>query len=281
MRKIIFLLIISSTINSCALNFEQKAYNFDNFRETPLWELAQAVRADNANDVKRIVKDKKLKIDLKDPTFNQTLLVLAIENHKKNAFVELLNAGANPNELVGNPQDSTPFINGIWNVDDCDLYYIENMLKHGANPNLEIQNPKPDYYFANSFPLLVAIGQNDNNANDCLNLIKLLVNNGADINCCYKEPGSDICRGVLAKALLSRSMETLKYFVIEKKINIPDTVEILGEIEKSTQQAYGLKEILNTEEYQFEDFESDGHKYDRSKERRIKNEILDYLQKNK
>lgn len=279
MKRIISIIILSFTINSCGFNLEQKQYNFDNFKETPLWELAQAVRDDNPNEVIKITKNKKLQIDLKDPIYEQTLLVLAIENDKKNAFLELLNAGANPNELVGNPKYSTPFTQGIWNVNDCELFYIENMLKHGANPNLEIKNPRPEYYFENSFPLLVAIGQNDNNSNDCLNLIKLLVNHGADINCCYQELDSDICTGVLRQSLTMRSMETLKYFVIEKKITIPDTVTILGEINKSTQEAYGLREILNTEDYQFEDFESEGHKYDRSKQRKIRQEILDYLDK--
>lgn len=215
MKKIYLIFTLGLALNSCGFNLEQEFYNFDNFKGTSLWELAQAVRADDANEVREILKENKLEIDLKDAYYNQTLLALSIQNEKRNAFLELLKAGANPNELVGSPKDASPFIYAIWNVRNCDLFYVETMLKHGANPNLEIKNPQPESYFANSFPLLVAIGNND--SYNCLDLVKLLVDNGADINCCYQEPSSDICNGVLSAALTSNSMETLKYFVVEKR----------------------------------------------------------------
>lgn len=278
MKKIYLLFTLSLALNSCGFNLEQKYYSFDNFKETSLWELAQAVRADNKSEIKAILKSKKLNLDLKEPKFQQTLLALAIQNNKRNAFLELLNEGANPNELVGNPKDATPFIYGIQNVENCDLFYVENMLKHGANPNLEIKNPKPEYYFQNSFPLLVAIG---NQINRCLDLIKLLVDNGADINCCYKQPYSELCTGVIAEAITFDDMEVLKYFVIEKNITIPDTVIIIGELDKSTQEAYGLIKILTSKDYRYEDFERDGKKYDRSQMRKTRDEILKYLEKNK
>jgi hypothetical protein len=280
MKNIYLIFILSLVLNSCGF-LEQDNYSFDNFKETSLWELAQAVRANNATEVKTILKDKKLNIDLKESKFNQTLLALAIQNEKRDAFLELLNCGANPNELIGFPIDATPFMYGIQNVENCNLFYVESMLKHGANPNLEIKNPNPGYYFQNSLPLLAAIGKNDNNSNDCLNLIKLLVDNGADINCCYKQSNSELCKGVLAEALTLNSMETLKYFVIEKKITIPDTVIILGEVDKSTQQAFGLKEILNSEDYKFEDFEDELGKHDNSRLRKSRDEILKYLETSK
>lgn len=279
MKKIVLMFSLFSVLNSCGFNLEQDSYSFDNFKQTPLWDLAKAVRADDANKVKQILEEKKLEIDLKDPKYKQTLLVLAIQNDKRNAFLQLLNAGANPNELVGDPQDSTPFINGIWNVKDCDLYYVENMLKHGANPNLEIKNPQHEFYFENSFPLLVAIKKNGIYTKDCLDLIKLLVDNGADVNCCYKQSYSKICEGVLAESLTANSMETLKYFVIEKKVAIPDTVIILGGLKKSTEEVYSLKEILKSKNYRYEDFEREGKKFDRSQLRKIRDEIIEYLEK--
>ncbi|MES2410098.1 MAG: hypothetical protein V4535_01505 [Bacteroidota bacterium] len=279
MKKIVLILCLTSVLYSCAFNLEQDGFNFDNFKETPLWELAKAVRSDDASEIKRILKNNKLEIDLKEPKYYQTLLELAIQNHKRNAFLELLKSGASPNELLGNPQDATPFIDAIWDVENCDLFYVENMLMHGANPNLEIKNPKPGYYFQNRFPLLVAIGINDGNGNDCLPLIRLLVDNGANINYCYKQSFSDICEGVITESLRSSSMETLKYFVVEKKIAIPDTVIIYGEINKSTQQAYELKEALNSKDYKYEDFEDELGKHDRSQLRKTRDEILEYLNK--
>ncbi len=277
MKKVILLLIFVLTINSCAFNLEKDNYSFNNFEETPLWELAQAVRADDVNEVKEILKNKKTKVDLKDPIYNQTLLALAIQNKKKNAFLELLKAGANPNLLVGE-KDATPFIYGIQNVNNCNLFYVETMLKYGANPNLEIKNPNPEHVFFNSFPLFVAMG---NHTHYCLDLIKLLVDNGANINCCYKQSYSNYCEGVIGVSLTYNDMESLRYFVIEKKITIPDTVIIIGEMNKSTQKAYGLKDVLNLKEYSYEDFKSDSKLVNRAKSRKARNEILDYLDKNK
>jgi ankyrin repeat protein len=162
-------------------------------------------------------------------------------------------------------------------VENCDLFYVEKMLQHGANPNLKIKNPQPENYFQNGLPLLVAIGNRYNGGKECLDLIKLLVDNGADINSCYQQSYSDLCEGVITQSLTSNSMETLKYFVIEKKIIIPDTVVILGEMDRSTQEVYGLKEILNSKDYKYENFERDGKKYDRSRLRKTRDEILEYL----
>lgn len=279
MKRIFLIFLLFFVLNSCGVNLQQDSYNFDNFKETPLWNLAKAVRADNANKVKQILEEGNLEIDFRDPEYKQTLLALAIQNDKRNAFLQLLNEGANPNELVGIPQDSTPFTDGIWNVKDCDLFYVENMLKHGANPNFEIKNPQPEYYFENSFPLLIAVKKNGIYTKDCLELIKLLVDNGADVNCCYKQSNSKICEGVLAESLKSNSMEALKYFVIEKNIAIPDTVIILGGLKKSTEELYSLKEILKSKSYQYEDFEREGKKFDRSQMRKTRDEILEYLDK--
>jgi hypothetical protein len=276
MKKVFFIVVISFALNSCGFNLEKKCYNFDNFKGTALWELAQAVREDNATEVKELLKNKGVIIDFKDPKYNQTLLALAVQNKKPKAFIALLNAGANANALVGNPKDATPFIYGIQTSRGCDFFYVKGMLRHGANPNLEIKNPNPGHVFFNSFPLLVAIGIQ---TNPNLDLIKLLVNNGANTNCCYQQPYSDFCEGVISKSLLLNDMESLKYFIIEKKITIPDTVFIRGELNKSSQEAFGLKAILTSKYYTYQDFERDGQKIDRSELRKTRDEIIAFLNK--
>ncbi len=278
MKKIIVVLNILIVFQSCGFDLEQKAYNFDNFKGTPLWNLAKAVSKDDADEVTSILKNNKLEIDFKDPEYQQTLLALSIQNKKKNAFFALLKAGANPNKLLGNPANATPFIYGIRNVENCDLFYVDSMLQHGADPNLEIKNPNPKYYFADSHPLLASIGNKYNKGTECLELVQVLVANGADINCCYKYSDADICEGVLAKALIQDCIETLKYFIVEKKISIPDTVIIIG-FEKSTQEAYVLRDQLTSKDFKYDDYEIHGQKHDRSKERKTRDEILEYLSK--
>jgi ankyrin repeat protein len=276
MKKIVLFIMFIAVFNSCAS--ELKGFEFSNFENTPISELAKAVRDNDVKLIREIVKSNQLDIDYKEPIYQQTLLTLAIVNRKQEACVELLKAKADPNVLLGSNEDSTPLTEAILHQENCDLFYIESLLKHGANPNLEIISKDEKHFFFNSYPLIVAIGQNDKNGEECLNIIKLLVEYGANINCCNPRPMDEgICEGVIDECLTISSMENLRYFVIEKKIKIPKIVYIRGGINKATQQEYSLTEILNTEDYQFEDFEDETGKVNRSKSRKIRNEILEYL----
>lgn len=274
MKKTVLILIVLIFFTSCAANVEQEKYNFENFRETPLWALAQAVKANQAKDIKRILKSKKLNIDFKDSKYEQTLLALSIQNKKSEAFIELLKAGANPNVFLGKLKDETPLIDAINTTIGCDLFYVDNLLKYGANPNLEIKNPRPSHYFADSFPLISSINVDKN----CLDLVKLLVDNGANINSCYKQGYVKSCDGVIDECLISHNMKALKYFVIEKQIKIPDTLSTVARNENG-QRVYRLKEILRTKDFELIDFEDKklGIKVDKHQDRAYRDEILEYL----
>jgi hypothetical protein len=182
---------------------------------------------------------------------------------------------------VGNLKDATPLINAIRYSKNCNLFYVQSLLEYGAKPNFEIQNPQKGYQFANSFPLLVAINKVDSDGEGCLNLVRLLVDKGANMNCCYKQDYSELCEGVITTSLRAENLQALKYFVIDKNITIPDTVYIYGEINKSTQQVYGLNEVLKSENFLFEDFEDELGKHTFSNERKTRDEILIYLEKKK
>ena len=278
MKQAILFIILIGSLHSCAI--DKRGFEFDNFENTPLWELAKAVRDNDADLIKELVKSNQLDIDYKEPIYQQTLLTLAIVNEKGEAFIELLKVKANPNVLLGVNKDSTPLIEAIIHQENCNLFYIDNLLKKGANPNLEIFPDEEGHYFPNSYPLIVAIRQTDKNGDECLNIIRLLVKYGADINWCNpKSMCESFCEGVIEKCLQLRNMENLRYFVIEKKIEIPKIVYITGGIDKSTQKEYSLTEILNTEDYQFEDFEDESGKHNQSESRKIRNEILDYIKK--
>ncbi len=276
MKKILLLLIVSLYYNACLANFEQERYDFDNFKGTPLWALAQAVRDNDGKEVKLILKSKKIDVDFKDSKFQQTLLALSIQNKKSEAFIELLKAGANTNIFLGKLKDKTPLIVAINTVIGCDLFYVDNLLKFGANPNLEIKNPRSGYYFEDSFPLISSINIDKN----CLNLVKLLVDNGADINCCYKQDFKKSCDGVIDECLLHQNMKALKYFVIQKQIKIPDTLTTVARNEKG-QRVYSLKEILRSKDFELIDFEDKnlGMKFDKHEDRDDRDEILAYLDK--
>lgn len=279
MKKILLLLILSYSLKSCASEYEMPGYRFTNFENTQVWDLAKAVRDDDDGKIKELLKLNKLQIDFKDSKYKQTLLTLSIVNEKKKAFVELLKAGANPNELLGDSKDSTPFMTAIQYQENCDLFYIQTLVKYKADINKKIvsenRNILSDLY---SIPLLASISNSSDNGDECIDTVKFLVDNGADINACILDSDSGLCEGVIARCLLGSSLQTLKYFVIEKKISIPEKVYATGQINPETMKLYSLSEILNSEDFQYEDFtDKDFGFIDKSDLRKAKKEILDYL----
>ncbi len=279
MKNIILAFLVSTVLTSCALG-QSEEYSFSNFKDTPSWDLAKAVSDDDAGKVKEILETTKVDVNYKDPEFQQTLLTLSIVNKRQNAFVALLKGGANPNGLVGEFKDSSPLICAIEHQDNCDTYYIENLLKYKANPNMEIKNPNNGYYFGNSFPLIVAVSQNAHNGESCLSIVKILVDKGADINCCVPDPDSELCEGVISECLTNSSIDILKYFVVDKNINIPDKVYARGEGDKKTMRVYSLSEALDLEDFKFDNVTDEmGIHHDMSKQKQAKNDILIYLKK--
>lgn len=263
---------------SCAR--DAQGFEFENFQNTPIWALAKAVKENDVESIRKFAKQEKINIDYKEPKYNQTLLALAIVNQKKEAFVELLKADANPNILLGSTMDSSPLTEAIIHQSNCDLFYIETLLRFGADPNLKIA-PKSVGYFSNGYPLLTACSHNiTESGSNCLDAIKLLVRYGADINCCNPVPeNKGLCEGVLYFCLSSQNMEALRYFVVDQKIKIPDVVYITGSIDFASREKYSLSEILNTEDFEFEDFQDELGQHTFTNDRKNKNEIVLYLKR--
>ncbi|UPT70289.1 MAG: ankyrin repeat domain-containing protein [Flavobacterium sp. JAD_PAG50586_2] len=190
-----------------------------------------------------------------------------------------MKSGANPNVLLGESKDSTPFMNAIQYQENCDLFYIQTLVKFKADINKKIvsenRNILSDLY---SIPLLAAISKFSHKRHECLETVKFLVDSGADINACIEDSASGVCEGVISRCLHGNSLKALKYFVIEKKISIPEKVYVVGQINPKTMKIYGLSEALNSKKFQYEDFTD---KYtgfvDRSDLRNSKEEILNYL----
>ncbi|MEC4050936.1 hypothetical protein OX284_015980 [Flavobacterium sp. SUN046] len=278
MKTVILILIISVFNQSCAQNNIPNRYDFDNFKNTPLWSLAQSIRNDNINEMYKIIKATNQNVDFKEPNYQQTLLALAIYNNKPNTFIELLKIGANPNIILGEDNDTSPLICAINTIEECNVFYVENLLKYGANPNMQIMNPKKGYSFRNSFPLIRSINRDKR----CLNMIKLLVDNGADINCCYKQDFLNYCEGVIDECLMFQNMAALKYFVIEKNIKIPDSIFIYA-TNKKNERVYNLLDILRSKEFALDDFEDEQlkMKFNFEKRRKDRDEIIEFLKKKK
>lgn len=56
------------------------------FKNTPVWELAQAVQNDNIKKIKEIVSKQDINLDYQEPRFGSTLLMLSIMNEQFKSF---------------------------------------------------------------------------------------------------------------------------------------------------------------------------------------------------
>jgi hypothetical protein len=189
-------------------------------------------------------------------------LALSIPNKKDNAFIALLTSGANPNAFLGLSNDSTPLLCSIENQENCEVFYFENLLTHGADPNLSpIDTLRGS---DNRYPIMRVISYNADNGEDCLNMVRLLVEHGADMKVCMQSEITEICEGVLTECLRFKSMQMLRYFVIEKRIDIPQIVAA------SWDKKYNLKEYLLTDKFKFESPGQQDY-------RKIRDEIIQFL----
>lgn len=272
MRNRFLLLMIGFFMNSCAQDVSMPGYRFDNFKGTSNLDLAKAIQHDEIEKVREILKKKENDLDLKDPFYNQTLLALTIVNKKEDAFIELLNHGANPNEICGNNNEFTPFLHSIDFSENCNSFYIEQLLIHGADINKEIKYIDRNGVLKQEIPIFHAINKSRDNGDECIDLVKFFVNNGANLNVCYQNPMTDLCEGIIYNCLYSKSIDLLKYFVIEKKIAIPKIVYTKGSIDKSNVDKYTLIQILETSDYDFDDI---------PELKKSKDEVLIYLRNKK
>ena len=97
MKFFLIIMIFFCYLNSgCSQNFGP-GYSFELFKNTPNWELAKAVKNENEKEIIKLIKQKKVDINLQEPHFGNTLLLLAIGNDKLIATKVLLEAGADVN----------------------------------------------------------------------------------------------------------------------------------------------------------------------------------------
>ena len=177
------------------------------FQSTPVWELAEAVKAGDIKKIKEEVLQKKVSVDYQESRFGQTLLMLAIFNSEYDSAKTLLELGANPN-LHDTYKGETAVIVAAGNDDPK---YLKLVLDYKGNPN-SIENVFSD-----------PNGKMDQSRNSALtkavlpsimgkkNLekVKLLVSAGADIN--YTKKG--IIQTALAEALIQEQIDIALYLI--------------------------------------------------------------------
>src|SRR5215471_19460713 len=96
--KRIFLLVFWVITMLCSCQGQRgPGYDFGLFDKTPNEELAKAVEREDTHKIKEILDKKYTDVNLQEPKFGNTLLMLAVGNDKLKSATVLLEGGANVN----------------------------------------------------------------------------------------------------------------------------------------------------------------------------------------
>ncbi len=159
------------------------------FQDTPAWVLAKAVWNDDVDKIDEEVKKNPQILNYQESKYGNTLLHLSISNDNYKGFKELLKLGANPN-ITDSFHCSTPLIEASENFEER-TKYIEELIKYKANVNyIECSQGKAEQ--KTNRTALVAASRAGH-----LKTVRLLVENGAEVNYKKGSNGSAISSAVL------------------------------------------------------------------------------------
>lgn len=217
------IIIFSIILSACQFNRsitdkgEYKITNINIYKDTPVWELALAVKDEKTKTIEKIIKDKPHLINYQEPKYGATLLLWAVGMEKYNSAEALLKNGADPN-IASTVQGETPLFVATgysWVDNDAkkDAKYVQLLLRYGADTSKNYIGKEINGFKSviepGTSPLMHSIGAG-------IEKTKALVEAGADIN--YKTQ-----RGATAaiEALLTRRFpEYAHYLIVEKKAKV-------------------------------------------------------------
>ncbi|MBP1630382.1 MAG: ankyrin repeat protein [Bacteroidetes bacterium] len=169
------------------------------FQNTPVWDLAKAVQDEDEKKINEIVsKDPKL-INYQEPIFGNTLLMLTIMNQQIKPFKVLLNDKADVN--IHNFYEGTSALIEACSFKQYDTKFAQILLQNGANVN-DIQTDKTEPNKVKS--VLMKASKTGK-----LDLVKLLVKNGANVN--YQ---NEYGQSALSESVMVRKYE-ISYYLLE------------------------------------------------------------------
>jgi hypothetical protein len=261
--KLLLILMLALSFDACESQISHQyspGFDFQLFRHTPVSDLADAVEGDDPARVRAAVHTEKTNLDFQDEKFGNSLLTLAVFNHKVLAAKVLLDSGANPN-LRSAKYGLTPILAAceygiVWDKPRLEL--LGYLITHGGNVNdFEVPlagNPgKIDTLAKTALVFLIESGN--------VAAVKLLIDSGARLDI-YPKNGP---RSLAFHAAIVPRLDILRYLLIEKSVPIPDYVVIRNEGER-TEEKISLRQLL------MERRDSD----DPNKEK-LRSEILQFL----
>ncbi|WP_028561011.1 ankyrin repeat domain-containing protein [Paenibacillus pinihumi] len=205
---------------------EWQIRNLRIWKDTPVWDLALAVKNQDVKKISKINKSHPGLLNYQEPRYGTTLLIWSIGVEKYNSAKELLKCGADPNIVATTTGETALFLaTGYSWVDNAakkDPKYVKLLLSYGANPNINYSGSTPILEKGTS-PLINSIGYG-------IDKTKALLDGGAEID--YKT-SSGMTAAIKALEIggpnaTINAMRYAYYLIVEKKANVKNPYYILG-----------------------------------------------------
>jgi uncharacterized protein len=264
MKRYLYIILMALFI-SC--NNYLPGFDFENFKGTKAYKLAKAVENQDVKKIEEIVKGDNNLIDFLDPKFGHSLLMLSVANGLDKSASKLLALGANPNKKSSPTETNSEVTTAVFIAcnkiykRNCKTHILEILIKNGGDINDKIDvryvNAK---YVTKETPLMIATNSN------CINLVKKVVELGADINDYNYLNG----KGPLSNCIIHDNIDILEYLVIERNAEIPSYVFIRPAHNNTPREELTLIEFLNEQTYS-----------KNSKNEKYKTSIINYIKNKK
>ena len=242
---IIFLTLV---YNSFTEPHEYLASDYRIFKDTPVWDLAKAVRDADTAEITYLVQEKKIPIDFQDSIYGKSLLSLAVYHNNLKSVKKLLELGADPNlyEDTINQPGTNPVIDACFFNEEISIEILKLLLDYGGNPNSVTKGVNKNGNIVH--PLRNSAMEEAASFGE-IEKIKVLMDYGADINF---TPDRDYDTDPLKESLLTEHMN-IALFLLEHGAKYDK--EYLNPFTKNKENIlYILRKIdlpLDSEEYKF------------------------------
>lgn len=183
--------------------------DFRQFRGTQAEKLAEAVENEDTAEIIHQIRDLKIDVNSKTEGKELTLLMLSVYHDKLNSTRCLLELGADPNIYTNRTKhEGETAVYIACEYERIRPQTLDLLMRYGGDPNSMQtgvrRNNAGNYVTADNFALAKA-------ASNSLEKVKILVNNGADVN--KTHPGTNT--SALVTAMIKDEMAIAEYLLVK------------------------------------------------------------------